>query len=398
MVAVLIAGAFTTALNIALISPLVTAIAAEFGRSEAAAGQVATLTATASALTALAVAPWMDRWPRRVWLRIEAGLLTVGTLISVLAPGFGWLLAGRTVVGIGGAVIFGTCIAATGDLSPDQAIRNRMIGLVITAATVAGLIGLPVLTQIEAHAGWRWAMASILIPLAVVLLGTRWLPGGGTKSSGSAMAEWWSGYRAVLSRSETLWMLGLMVAQAFVWFGWIIYLGAFAEEVFGMGAGLISLLFLIGSGGDVLGSNLGPVLVRRWKPRRIATVVSGILAAGLFGVGFDFVDVTTLIVLAAITGLAGGILFVCTNILMLDSFPEGRGVVMSLQSAGLEVGGALGTAAFGAALALSDSYTASYRLLGVAALASLVCLAMSARPAREPEISVDGTVVVSAEP
>ena len=40
MVVVLVAGAFTTALNIALISPLVTAIAAEFGKSEAAAGQV----------------------------------------------------------------------------------------------------------------------------------------------------------------------------------------------------------------------------------------------------------------------------------------------------------------------------------------------------------------------
>jgi DHA1 family inner membrane transport protein len=398
MVAVLIAGAFTTALNIALISPLVTAIAAEFHRSEAAAGQVATLTATASALTALAVAPWMDRWPRRVWLRIEAILLTVGTVISALAPGFGWLLVGRTVAGIGGAVIFGTCIAATGDLFPDSNTRNRMIGLVTTAATVAGLIGLPVITQIEAHAGWRWAMASILIPLAVVLLGTRWLPGGGTRSSGSAWAEWWSGYRAVLSRSETMWLLGLMVAQAFVWFAWIIYLGAFAEKELAMGAGLISLLFLIGSAGDVLGSNLGPILVRRWRPRPVAAVVSGILAAGLFAVGMAFVDTAALILLAAITGIAGGALFICTNILMLDSYPEGRGVVMSLQSAGLEAGGALGTAAFGAALALSDSYTASYRLLGVAALASLVCLLMSARRAREQKFAVEVPVAVSVEP
>jgi hypothetical protein len=47
------------------------------------------------------------------------------------------------------------------------------------------------------------------------------------------------------------------------------------------------------------------------------------------------------------------------------------------------VGGALGTAGFGAALALSDDYAATYRMLGVAALFGFLCLVMSARRARE---------------
>ena len=61
---------------------------------------------------------------------------------------------------------------------------------------------------------------------------------------------------------------------------------------------------------------------------------------------------------------------------------------MSLQSAALELGGAVGAAGFGAALAVSGDYAATYRLLGVAALFALICLVMSARRAREPRVAI----------
>jgi MFS transporter, DHA1 family, inner membrane transport protein len=389
MVVVLIAGAFTTALNIMLIGPLLTAIAAEFGKSEAAAGQLATLTAAASGLTALAAAPWMDRWSRRTWLRLEAGLLVIGTAISALAPTFGWLLIGRGVAGIGGAVIFANCLAATGDLFPDASRRNRVIGLVSTAATVAGLVGLPVITQIEAATNWRWAMASLLLPIVVVLIGTRWLPGGTTSPRGPLFAGWWSGYRGILARAETVWLLGLMVVQAVVWFAWFVYLGAFAEEAHGMGAGLLTVLFLVSGAGDVLASNVAPVLIRRWGPRQVGAATAMVLAASFLGVGIVFTGQASLFVFVAIAGAAGGALFICASILVLDSYPEGRGAVMSLQSAALEVGGAFGTAGFGAALALSDNYAATYRLLGVVSSLAIICLTISARRTREPRSLIE---------
>jgi DHA1 family inner membrane transport protein len=382
MLVVLIAGAFTTALNIMLIGPLLTAIAAEFGKSEAATGQVATLTAAASGLTALVAAPWMDRWSRRTWLRLECSLLAVGTAVSALAPDFGWLLVGRGVAGVGGAVIFATCLAATGDLFPDAAGRNRAIGLVCTAATVAGLLGLPLITQVEAATNWRWATASLLLPVALVLIGTRWMPAGAVAVRGPIWAGWWNGFRGTLARAETVWLLGLIVVQSVVWFGWFIYLGAFAEVRHGMGAGLLTALFLVGGAGDVVASNLAPVLVRRWRPRRVCAVMTAILAASLLGVGVVFTGQAGLFVFTAVASAAGGALFICASILMLDSYPEGRGAVMSLQSAAMELGGALGTAAFGVALALSDDYAATYRLLGVVAMVMLLCLAMSARRAR----------------
>jgi predicted MFS family arabinose efflux permease len=388
IVVVLIAGAFTTALNIMIIGPLLTAIADEFGKSEATTGQVATLTAAASGVTALVVAPWMDRWSRRMWLRLECSLLIVGTGISALAPSFEWLLVGRAVAGIGGAVIFANCLAATGDLFPDEGLRNRVIGLVSTAATVAGLLGLPLITQLEAATNWRWAMASLLVPIALVLVGTRWLPTGVVAARGPIWAGWLSDYRGVLARAETVWLLALMVCQAVVWFAWFIYLGAFAEETHGMGPGLLSVLFLVGSAGDVIASNVAPVLIRRWGPRHVGAVMAAILGASLIGVGVVFTSQASLFVFAAAAGAAGGALFICASILTLDSYPERRGAVMSLQSAALELGGAVGAAGFGAALAVSGDYAATYRLLGVAALFALICLVMSARRAREPRVAM----------
>lgn len=379
IVVVLVAGAFTTALNISMISPLVTSIAADLDTSEAAAGQVATLTAAASGLTALVVAPWMDRWSRRIWLRVECGLLVVGTAISVLAPTFGWLLVGRAVAGLGGAVVFGTCLAAASDLFPDPVRRNQVIGVLSTAATVASLVGLPVITQLEAATSWRWAMAVVLLPLVLVLGGTRWLPGAATSDGSPLWTGWWTGYRSVLGQTETLWLLGLMIVQSALWFGWFIYLGAFAEKGFGMGAAVLSALFLIASAGDVLGSNIAPWMVRRWGPRSVGAVTIGALSASLFGVGIVFTSQLTLVVFAALAGTVGGVLFLCVNVLLLDSYPERRGAVMSLQSAGLELGGALGSAGFGAALALSGDYATTYRLLGMVAPVALLCLAMSAR-------------------
>src|SRR5690349_3326790 len=82
LVLVLAVGAFTTALNTTLMSPLLKPIGAEFGVSDWAAGQLGTVAGASAALAALAVAPWLDRSSRRRWLRLECLLLAAGTLLS----------------------------------------------------------------------------------------------------------------------------------------------------------------------------------------------------------------------------------------------------------------------------------------------------------------------------
>ena len=142
LIAALAVGGFTVSVGVTLLSPLVPAIGADLGVSDSAVGQLATVTAASAGIAALVTAPWMDRYSRRGWIRVLALLLLAGTVISALAPNYAVLLAGRAVSGVGASVIFANCLAATADLFPDQARRNRVIGWLATASTLGAIVGL----------------------------------------------------------------------------------------------------------------------------------------------------------------------------------------------------------------------------------------------------------------
>src|SRR5262249_6490193 len=158
---------FTTVLNITLLSPLLKRIAEEFSRSEASVGQLATVTAACAFVTALAIAPVLDRLPRHVWLRIEVGLVALASILSAVAGSFEVLLIARALAGVGGAIIIGICYASAADNFSDRDQRNRVISLISASATLGAILGLPVMTFVGDWAGWRWAVL-LMMPLALL--------------------------------------------------------------------------------------------------------------------------------------------------------------------------------------------------------------------------------------
>lgn len=379
LLGILAAGAFTTALNVTLLSPLLVDIAADFNVSEAAAGQLATLTAASSGVMAVLVAPWMDRYSRAFWLRLECSLLFLGTLLSALAPGFGWMFLGRSLAGIGGAVIGASCPAACGDLYADPAARNRALGLISSAFTLGAVFGLPLITLIADRSDWRWAIA-VPAPLAMlVFAGGAQLPRGAKAPSESLWHSWVSGYRRVLGSGETVWLLAAAIAFMVVWFGWLIYFGAYVETVFAVGATMLAILFLAGGAAELAGNNLAPALLHHWSPRVVGSLAVAVAAVNLLLVGVAYDQRWTLFPFVAIGSAVGAVLFISVNVALLDSLPSDRGAVMSLQSACLELGGAVGVAATGAGLALLDDYAMVYRLLGLVMPVVALCLFVSAR-------------------
>ena len=184
-------GGFTSALNVTMLSPVLVDIAGEFNVSEAAAGQLATVTAASAGLMALTVAPSMDRYSRRFWLQFECTLLLIGTILTVAAPFIGLMFVGRVIAGFGGAVIGANCLAACSDLFEDKQERNRAIGMITSAFTLGAVVGLPIITLIASWIDWRAAVA-LPAPLALFVLagstrlssthpnrtGSLWPPGG----------------------------------------------------------------------------------------------------------------------------------------------------------------------------------------------------------------------------
>ena len=158
------------------LSPLLTSISKTFGVSESAVGQLATIQGIVVTISALVSAPWMNRFPRRTWLRAELLLLCVGVAISALAPTFPVMIAARVIIGIAAGALIANCFTAASEVVRDPRRQGRAIGIVASGTTVATMAGLPAIAWIESVAGWRWALAILVLPLVLSLAGTTLLP------------------------------------------------------------------------------------------------------------------------------------------------------------------------------------------------------------------------------
>lgn len=260
LLVVLATGAFTTTLNLTLLSPLLPHIAADFGVPEATAGQLGTLTAVTAGMVAILAAPLIDRYARRTVLQVEAALLFVSTLCAVVAPTFAMLAVSRMLAGAGGAIILGVCVAATADLIPDPARRNRSVGLLTTACALGTIAGLPLLTQIASLSNWRAAIG-VLLPLSLVMFaGVTRLPDGAPQSLDRSRPRWTERYHIILTSPVTVALLTLAMFQSGIRLGWLIYIGAFAQARFGMSAAALAALFVAGGAAEILANSFGPRL------------------------------------------------------------------------------------------------------------------------------------------
>jgi DHA1 family inner membrane transport protein len=376
--AVLSLGAFTSVLNATQLSPVLKPIAGDLGVSEGATGQLATVSAMVGTLVALVAAPSMDRFSRRGWLQGQAAVLIAATLFSALAPSFAWLVAARVLAGLGGAVIMANCFTAAGELYADPRQRDRAVGIIVSATTVAIVAGLPILAQIEDVAGWRWAIAFPLLPLALLIVGARWLP---TEEKRLSLdhREMVTGYRRVLGHRPTLGLLGGMAVFALAYVGWLTYFGAYVETDFAAGANTLSALFLVAGVAEMIANNLTPSLLCRVAPRRVFAVAAAIMAADLLATDALFTGLWTLFISIAVISVCAAALYIAGNALLLDALPNARGTVMALGSASVGGGAAVGSLIGGAALATFGGYADVYRLLGLLLPLAIVAVILGTR-------------------
>jgi EmrB/QacA subfamily drug resistance transporter len=108
-----------------------------------------------------------DRFGRRRVYLVGIAWFGLASLLCGAAQSMGWLIAARTLQGIGGALIVpGSLALIQGSFHPDD--RNRAVGWWAGMSGVAGAAGPIVGGGLIDVAGWRWVFV-INVPLAVVL-------------------------------------------------------------------------------------------------------------------------------------------------------------------------------------------------------------------------------------
>lgn len=348
IVLVLSLASFTGVLTIYLLTPFLGLVAHEFRLSEAAAGQLATVYAVVGAVVGLLAAPLMDRYQRRGLLQFGLAITGLTTALSAAAPSFVVLLVARALSGFGSVFVMTCCYVAASDAFPDLDRRNRCVGILFSASGIAAVVGVPILTQLATAFGWRWAVASLLVPIVVLAAGASLLPNQKTGARRAGLlTDYLARYRHVLAHRAVSWLLAANLLRNVVWNVPLIYSVSIWIELYHLSLRGYGWLFSAFGMVFFAASNLAPGVIRRGSPYR--AFAGGMALQLAAGAGFALTSRSLWGALAAygvVFCFSGAVVGVALNVLLQDVVVESRGAVLSLSTttnqAGLALGGLLG--------------------------------------------------------
>jgi len=113
-------------------------------------------------------------------LGINLLLFTIGSLVCASAPSFGFLCAGRAIVGFGLGGEISTAVTLLAEVSSAK-FRGTAVGLVNVGAGglgnfLAPAFGLLIFTLFPGPGGWRWLFLSLALPALLIVFYRRYIP------------------------------------------------------------------------------------------------------------------------------------------------------------------------------------------------------------------------------
>ncbi len=356
------------------LSPFLATIGDDLDTSTALLGQAVMVSSLVGAIVGLAIGPSAEWLGYRRLLLLGLVALVLCNVGIALAPAFGFLVAAQLLSGISAATISPMAFAIAGNRYHGD-VRRQVISRMFASASVASIIGFPILTFIGERASWRWSFVALAFVAGAGL----------ALSSATLDADVISVHeplrlRALLATYVPLVRhapVALIYAAQFLrgvaWTGLLTYIGAFLVEELGRSLQEAGLIWLVLGPGFMTGSLLvsGPL---RHIPQRRTFAVTVVAMGLLIGVVF-IAQPPILLTWAALLGAAffGGIAEVTAVTLMSAETPTAQGTTMALNSTVTRFGTAVGALAGGLLLVLGDYPALGYGFPLVALAAALVC-------------------------
>ena len=371
-------GLFTAMTTSLMLAPLLVAIATEFDTSVAVAGQLATATFAAWAVSAMSVGPMSDSFGRRPVALTGLSLLAIGVLASAFAPNLGTLVALRVVTGFGGGMIPPNSLAAVAD-SVSPARRAQAVGVLMAFTFLSLVIAVPLVAVVADSGGWRLPFLVIGSLLAAcALLNWFWFP----KSDGAGIRSFsfFSRYRTLLAIPIFRTALKVNFAQRIAYYALFSYLATYLIDTYDMNVGAVALPMAFVGIGTVTGTYIGgPVANRKDRMPLIAALA---VAGGAASLLLLTIDVPLWAAMAIATG-AIALLSVGFPVLLTFSTEvsgQSRATGVGLLAFSNQSGGVGGAAMGGALLAASGFPGVGYLCLGTVAFAALVIVLFMRHP------------------
>ncbi|HET6856678.1 MAG TPA: MFS transporter, partial [Streptomyces sp.] len=291
-------GAFGIGTTEFVMMGLMPNVADDLGTSVPTAGYLVSAYAIGVVIGAPLLTALGSRIPRKRMLLLLMALFTVGNLASALAPGFGWLVAGRVLAGLPHGAFFGVGAVVAARLVSDGR-QARAVATMFLGLTIANIVGVPLATLLGQQLGWR---ATFLVVSAIGLVAmaalARLVPHVPVDAHQSLRRE----LRALGNQQVLLGLLTAVFGFAGV-FAVYSYLASMTTEVMGFGESSVTVVLALFGIGMTLGALLaGPLTDRALRPTLYGSL--GALAVVLLAFNYtahvQWAALVTVVVLGAV--------------------------------------------------------------------------------------------------
>ena len=358
---------------------LLTDIAAGIHASIPASGHAISAYAVGVVVGAPVVAALTARSPRRAVLIALMALFAVGNLASAFAGDLPQLMAARFLAGIPHGAFFGLASIVAVDIA-DPARAGRQVGRVMLGIPVANIAGVPAVTWLGQHVGWRSAFVVVaamgLLTIVLVLATIPWIPGDPSADLRSELAAF---------HSNAVWLNLLIGAIGFGgMFALVTFIGPVLQHVTGLGPGAVPVAMLVLGLGGFAGTAAAGRLVGRSVTR---TLAAGIVGTGVMLVVFAAVASWAVPAMVAIflVSFATGLLVVALQIRLMAVAGTARTLGAASNHAALNLANALGAWVGGLVLDAGWGWRAPSLVgAGLSTLGLVAFLASLREPAPSP--------------
>lgn len=327
-------------------------IAESFGAPVGVTGQMMTFSSALGIVSAVMAGVLSARYDPRVLLLSGLVLHVASAVGCGLAPSLWVLFLAFSVSGFALAIVSPMVWTLVGEHLPTEK-RPVAMGWLIAAGTLTFLLGPPLVGYLETLGSWRLSFFAYHLPTVLIaLLISYWgIPVSGCQPRrGSGALE---GIRQVLiDRSALSCLVGMALTSA-IYYSIFVYSISFFRVRFELPLAWASLLASASALLSMFGGLAGGRLVSLYGRKGLS--VAGCALAGLASIGYVLVPLLWVSLGVVLLGtVICGVRYNAISSLSLEQVPEHRGSMMSMNSASVNLGMALGAGIGGYFLLVGD--------------------------------------------
>ncbi|MET3566447.1 DHA1 family inner membrane transport protein [Leifsonia sp. 563] len=311
------------------------------------------------------------RWPRKkllLWLLVA---FTVGTLASAVAPTFQLVMLARFISALPHGAYFGIAsLVAASLMGPGK--RGRGVAFVLSGLTIANVIGVPTITWIGQHSGWRIAYlvvaAIFALTFAAVALLVPW-------QAGDAKATMKNELRA-FTRLQ-VWLALLIGAVGFGgFFAVYTYIAPIVTTITGMPESTVPLVLVLAGLGMTVGNILGGRAADHSVPRSMLLFFA-ILLVGLAALWLTASTIPGLLISVFVVSGACSALSPTIQTRLMDVARDSQSIAAALNHSALNIANAAGAFFGGLTIAAGLGYLSPVVVGGLLALGGIALALIS---------------------